>query len=128
MEQKVSQPVAEHREKWTNQEWADYLGVKKWRVTRLRAIVNTNFIPLIARGDDGKYYLVINRRHDTPSGSYREIPFLSANNGFDTVDECISNANSVLIPNLELGELMAVCNKLPTKVLQLMRIRSEDFK
>ncbi len=114
----------ENRLKWTNEDWARFLGCSGPLVVKYRKMVNDNFYAYVGRHiDTKKYDFAIERRHDTPSGSPRFIPMLTTSRHFDTEHECRNWVQKTLIPSLELNDFYASLYKMPARALQLVKVR-----
>ncbi|MDR1071746.1 MAG: hypothetical protein LBL21_03845 [Rickettsiales bacterium] len=116
--------VKNDRLDWTDKEWSAHLGVREKEMPYIRKRVESEYLAYIAQArDDQKYYFMMERRHDAPSGFERWIPMLSSNKGFASRELAAEHANNEIIPLLELNEFHA--GVLPAKCLQLLRVHAK---
>lgn len=108
--------------KWTDKQWAEYLGCSIRTFKKARTIVQENYSINIAKNlTSNKYFIALDKRHDTPSGAIRYIPVFTTKKEFATIDEAVKFANETLIPSLQLNATLG----LPTKILQTMHIQNQ---
>lgn len=110
---------------WSDKQWAKYLGCTVWKYKKACKILQERFsIGIFKKNGSGKYYIALDRRHDTPSGAVRYIPVIATKIEFDSVDSAVNYANEILIPSLELAESCAASYNMPTKMLQTLHIKN----
>ena len=108
--------------KWTDKQWAEYLGCSIRTFKKARTIVQENYSINVAKNlASNKYFIVLDKRHDTPSGAMRYITLFTTKKEFATIDEAVKFANETLIPSLQINATLG----LPTKILQTMHIQNQ---
>ncbi|MDR3208628.1 MAG: hypothetical protein LBT45_02145 [Rickettsiales bacterium] len=121
----TEQSVGEIRQVWSNAQWGEPLGVKPEEIPELKELVENAYNPFVTKYKKAGsgWHFELWRRHDAPSGYERWVPVGSHNKSFPTSTEAAIYANNVIMPKLEMNEFVAEMNKVPTKVLQLLRVK-----
>ena len=112
-----------NRLKWTDMNWATYLGCSVQQVQEYKQILNEHFIPLIKRDNKTKKYSFEMYRYDT-TGRKKPHLEISDKRQFNNIAEATDNANS-LISCMELKESWANNFNMPKRAIQMMLIREK---
>jgi hypothetical protein len=115
----------ENRLKWTDMNWATYLGCSVQQVQEYKKILNEYFIPLIKRDNKTKKYSFEMYRYDaTSAGRKKSHLEIRDPRPFNNMAEAIDNANS-LISCMELKESWANTFNMPKRAIQMMLVREK---
>ncbi len=111
---------------WTDEQWAAHLGCTAQQVPKFKQWVRENyFIGIFEERDTKKKFIEIKRLNYAPSGAVRLIPVVSTTPQSASLNAMVTQANTQVIPSLELTDLVAQYNHVPTKVLQMLHIENQ---
>ncbi len=111
---------------WDDKQWAAHLGCAVQDVPKFKKTLEKNFwLALWQERETGLKYAEIQRRHDTPSGRIRYIPFVTSN-AFDvSLEDLVEYTNNKFLPNLVLKPAVAEMFGVPRKILQMLHINQK---
>lgn len=113
--------------KWTDKQWAAYLGCAVQEVPKFKKYLEEHFcLGICTEGKTGPKYVQIQVRHDTPSGSVRYIPMVTSKPFDLPLDGVIEYANNVFVPSLELNPFAAEIHGIPAKAIQMLHINQKQ--
>ncbi|MBQ0013177.1 MAG: hypothetical protein KBS86_01210 [Proteobacteria bacterium] len=110
---------------WSTKQWAEYIGCSESEFMRFNNEASSMFNVAICKvSRTQKYRVVLEKRHDTPSGAVRYIWVALAQKEFSNPIDATKYANEVFIPSLELKRIWAQTYNMPRKILQTLHIRT----
>jgi hypothetical protein len=111
---------------WDDKQWAAHLGCAVQDVPKFKKTLEKNFwLALWQERETGLKYAEIQRRHDTPSGCIRYVPFVTSK-AFDvSLEDLVEYTNNKFLPNLVLKPAAAEMLGVPRKILQMLHIQKE---
>lgn len=111
---------------WDDIQWAAHLGCAVQDVPKFKKTLEDNFwLALWQERETGLKYAEIQRRHDTPSGCIRYVPFVTSK-AFDvSLEDMVEYTNNKFLPSLVLKPVVAEMFGVPRKILQMLHIQKE---
>ena len=109
---------------WDDKQWAAHLGCAVQDVPKFKKTLEKNFwLALCQERETGLKYAEIQRRHDTPSGCIRYVPFVTSK-AFDvSLEDMVEYTNNKFLPNLVLKPAAAEMFGVPRKILQMLHVK-----
>lgn len=111
---------------WSDFKWAVHLDCNAHKVPAIKKFVTENYFPCIVKNKEtGKYAFQLSRLDKAPSGAERVLPMMTGKTEFATEAEAITNANEVIIPDLEFSPIFAWTNEIPRRAIQMLHIEKQ---
>ena len=112
------------RIKWTDDQWAKYLGVNVKDIEKIRNTVNQHYESTIVKNQKTGMHAVAIYRYDiTPSGYKRPILVVTSNKEYQNAEDAVKFANDTFLPNLKLSQAWARAYEIPTKSIQMLYVK-----
>lgn len=112
--------------KWNDNQWAAHLGCAVQDVPVFKKILDENFfVFLLQEYETGLKYAEIQRRHDTPSGFIRCLPFVTSKALNLPLEDMIEYTNNEFLPKLVLKPGAAKFLGVPQKILQMLHVEKQ---
>ena len=112
------------RIKWTDDQWAKYLGVNVKDIEKIRNTVNQYYESTIVKNrQTGMYAVAIYRYDITPSGYKRPILLVTSNKEYQNAEDAVKFANDTFLPGLELSRAWACAYEIPAKSIQMLHVK-----
>ena len=109
--------------KWTDKQWATYLGCPVQEIPSIRAYVLENFFPVIEQNNATKEYnFLVTKMSTSMAGTKRVMPMISDKKVFSDFESARKRANNEVIPKLELTKFWSDAYNIPQRALQMLHI------
>ncbi len=111
---------------WEDSDWASYLGCPVAKIPEYKKMLSSLYLTSVAQNQEtGKYRFEIHGYDIAPSGQKRIRLLYSGKKEFDTGVAALKDANSNIIPKMQLTEFWTKQLGIPAKAIQMLLIREK---
>jgi hypothetical protein len=112
-----------NRLKWTDMDWATYLGCSVQNVKQYRKVLKQNFLPCIEWDTEYKqYYFALYKREIKSSGDEKFVTLMTGGMNFDSRKDALKDAYDNIMPGITLEKNWARGRNIPVNAIQIMRV------
>lgn len=114
------------RSKWTDLDWATYLGCPVTKVTGIRNFLYGTYLTSIARNEKtGRYCFAMYKYDVAPYGTIGFQLVKIGKKEFTGIMDALRDANENIIPEMEFSDFWTNAYNVPKRALQMMLFREK---